>query len=252
MSLSHLRPLTAGEILDGAFTLYRRHFSTLFATALLPLLPVILGWAAAAVLLRGASPDAVTGLVLLGTLYTGIATLFLRGALIYQLWQGITGGEVSRATGFARARVCFWSLVGAAFLYNFATGVGTLLCLVPGIVFYFLLFLSPQAVVVEGATPGVALERSWKLVRSDWLRVVGVLLVAGIIYLVPFAVPVAADALSTEVGWLAFVSQSAQVLVTALAYPLVVAVSTLLYADLRVRTEALDLEIAAHRLVAAG
>ena len=41
MSFSHLRPLGFGELLDGAFTLYRRHFPSLVLTALLLLGPDI-------------------------------------------------------------------------------------------------------------------------------------------------------------------------------------------------------------------
>ena len=252
MSLSQLRPLTAGEILDGAFTLYRRHFSTFVVTALLPLLPVVVFWGVAVVVFRGRGREVVDILGGLAGFYMVVATVFLRGALIYQVWQGITGGEVSRATGYTRARACFWSLVAVGILSSMASGLGMLLCIVPGILLFFLFFLAPQAVVVEGADATGALERSWALVRSAWQRVVGVLLVAGLIYLVPFSLPIAADALATEVGWLAFLSQASQVLLTALVYPLMVAISTLLYADLRVRSEALDLEIATQGLPAAG
>ena len=36
MALSNLRPLSFGEILDSAFTLYRRNFATFVLTALIP------------------------------------------------------------------------------------------------------------------------------------------------------------------------------------------------------------------------
>ena len=42
MSFSQLRPLSLGEMLDGAFTIYRRQFASLFLTALAPQLPMIL------------------------------------------------------------------------------------------------------------------------------------------------------------------------------------------------------------------
>ncbi|HEU0079725.1 MAG TPA: hypothetical protein VFQ76_18850, partial [Longimicrobiaceae bacterium] len=42
MSVSHLRPLSFGEILDGAFALYRRNFVVFVTTALVPLLPGVL------------------------------------------------------------------------------------------------------------------------------------------------------------------------------------------------------------------
>jgi hypothetical protein len=37
--LPHLRPLDTGEILDGAFRLYRKHFRAFLAAGLLPLSP---------------------------------------------------------------------------------------------------------------------------------------------------------------------------------------------------------------------
>lgn len=40
--LPHLRPLDTGEILDGAFQLYRLHFRVFLGAALLPLSPLLL------------------------------------------------------------------------------------------------------------------------------------------------------------------------------------------------------------------
>ena len=39
MPYTHIRPLEFGEVLDGAFALYRRHFVDFFLTALIPLAP---------------------------------------------------------------------------------------------------------------------------------------------------------------------------------------------------------------------
>ena len=58
MSLSQLRPLAFGEILDGAFALYRRHFSVFVPTSLLAHAPLMLLWAAYAAMGGDASSNA--------------------------------------------------------------------------------------------------------------------------------------------------------------------------------------------------
>lgn len=239
MSLAHLRPLTAGEILDGAFVLYRRHFGVLVAAALIPQLPVAAYHAlapAAGVAADGAGQGGVQ-------VYDLLVTIFFWGALVHLCAAAVQGGDVSLAAAYRRARGVFPVLLGQTLLGALATGAAALLLLVPGIAVYILLFLAPHAVVVEGRGVSDSLARSWSLTRPEWRRAAGVLTVSGIISMLPLLLLGAAEEMAgTGTVWAASASGVLQTLLYALAYPLIAASATLLYFDCRVRAEALDLE----------
>lgn len=103
MSTSPFRPLTFGEILDGSFTLYRRHFLTLFTTALIPYVPVgvMSGWVAGT---TPANPEdmgaAYLALAFLVGIFSLVALAVMWVALTREAAQAYTGGEVSLGDGF--------------------------------------------------------------------------------------------------------------------------------------------------------
>jgi hypothetical protein len=116
------------------------------------------------------------------------------------------------------------------------------------------------AIVVEGAGPLEALERSFTLARGALGRVIGLMLVTLLITYLPmmavmaftggFAQIMNPDAIPTAGQ---FITQ--QVLsmgVGILTTPFMVAVIVLLYFDRRVRTEALDVQMMTDQLAVAG
>lgn len=244
MSLAHLRPLTAGEILDGAFVLYRRHFGVLVAAALIPALPVLAYWTAVAA--AGAAPEEPPRAL---AMYDGIVTLLVWGALIGLCSAAATGEPVSLGAAYRRARDCFWRLFGVSFLSGLATLVGLLLLVVPGVAALFLFFLASHATVIEGAGVSESLERSLALSRANWRRVAGTLVVTGSILILPFGLLVTGVGMAADAApWLVAVSGVLENLLYVLFYPFAAAATTLLYYDCRVRSEAVDLEAAAERL----
>jgi hypothetical protein len=265
-----LRPLAVGEILDGAFTVVRRHPRAM------------LGWGAA-VMVVSSGPDIAIGLLGGGLApefsTTGPAATFgalrgaLGGALAAQLLSAaalmVLVGVVSpivaeavlgRPATFGTAIPRLRGRVGALLLAAVAAGVlpylGLLLLIVPGIFLWGALALSMPALVLERVGPGEALRRSWRLATPDWWRVWGLRALAtvlasvvGSVLSVPFGIAGFAAVFRTgspaDAGVLFGIGAGIAGLVAAiLTQPFVAAVIVLIYLDRRMRAEALDVTLA--------
>lgn len=279
-----LRPLSFGEILDGSFAVYRRHFVVLYATALLPALPLAaLGGAAAFGLTRAGASGG--WLLLLGLLLVGPgAALAAWGALQRQVSSAILGLPVTLADGFAaglRAAPALWVqglvLLVAWFFFTLLSGLGVgagamgvgvlglpgailaLLIWIGGfgsgqLAFFALTFAAPAAVVLEGRGPLASLARGMELGRGALPRAMALIGVCLLIMLLPMLALGAvggmlAPAEAPSVARIA-VLQAANLLIGSLTVPFLAATLTLLYYDRLVREEALDVRLLAERLAA--
>jgi membrane-anchored glycerophosphoryl diester phosphodiesterase (GDPDase) len=113
------------------------------------------------------------------------------------------------------------------------------------------LSLTLPALVLERVNPVAAIRRSWQLTRGSFWRLLGILLLTGVVVFlaelvlsIPFDVIEAAVAGSdtTSVSALA-VTAAGTIIAATIALPLSAGVSVLLYADLRMRREGLDLAL---------
>lgn len=296
MSLPDLRPLTFGEVLDGSFTLYRRHFLTMFVTALIPLVPMALLWTEVfrVVLSQGPQVDTealeqLGGMMVLLWLVGWIGFTLMWSALARQFSEGYGGGEVSLADGWRQALRAFFPLLGVGALVAIAAvavsialtlavfvvglvlafgqsetaGVIIALLLWLGMIVVFLvaaafLFAVVPAVVVERLGPVDAIGRSFRLARGAVGRLVGLILVCGVLAWIPGFGAAWVVALATGTGGEAqevpvrafLLQQAVSVLAWAVSNPFVVGCLVLQYYDRRVRTEAYDLELATAELAA--
>lgn len=133
--------------------------------------------------------------------------------------------------------------------------LGTVATAVVGVWIWVRTSLAMPVAVLERIGPARSLARSWRLTQRSWWRVFGLLLlgtiIAGIVanlVSTPFAlVGIAAPVLFPGAFWTYVVSTAssyvATVLSSALSAPFVVGVTTLLYIDLRMRREGLDLRM---------
>ncbi|WP_432572815.1 glycerophosphoryl diester phosphodiesterase membrane domain-containing protein [Kineococcus sp. SYSU DK005] len=124
--------------------------------------------------------------------------------------------------------------------------------------------MAAPALLLEGLSVRRSLGRSWRLTRGSTWRVLGVLLLTSVVVLVvvaavqtPFAllgslVMALLDGGSVTVSVAASqaVSTLGSVLGSVVAYPFLASVTALLYVDLRVRREGLDVEL--HRAASGG
>ena len=118
-------------------------------------------------------------------------------------------------------------------------------------------------VIIEGKGPVEAISRSRELARGAWGRIFGIFVVSYIIIMIPSVLVGATtgvalagamlssgdpEAATAAMGWFSAVNNVLSILLSALTTPFLTAALTVLYYDRRVRTEALDLEIATERL----
>ncbi|MDI3389442.1 hypothetical protein QIS99_25065 [Streptomyces sp. B-S-A8] len=169
----------------------------------------------------------------------------------------------------AAALVTVGALPGILVTVAGASAAGTALALLGGLgglvvaIWLMVRFsLSSPALMLEKQSVRKALGRSAKLVQGSWWRVFGIQLLAAIlvnivvsIILIPFtavAVALSGDGVSSflssgvgNVGWtFLIITGIGSVIGSMLAFPITAGVTVLLYIDLRIRREALDLELA--------
>ena len=291
-----LKPLSFGEILDGAFTLYRRNFSTFAATVLAPGVlaaraHLALGrprLTAASSRDRGAMVRAVVGPGGLTFLLGSLLGAVMWCALVRQASRAYSGEPTSLADGLNAAGRSALPLLGAALVAAVLVGVPVmagglfvpatgammagaglilrllvLLMLVLAYAAMCLAFMAvfavvAPAVVCEGRGPFAAVNRSYLLVRGSFLPVMGLILVVTVMeLLIARGVDAAGGAFGIlgpeAVGATLVVRQALGLGISVFAAPLAAALMVVLYFDLRVRTEALDVQMMTDRLaVAAG
>jgi len=136
--------------------------------------------------------------------------------------------------------------------------LGAIACVVVDVWFWTMFSMSAAAVVLECRGPAQALGRSWRLVRGSFWRVFGTLLLAALIVLVassvlrlPFTVISAAlssgsaplaQAIQPSVASLV-IGAVGGIVAGAITQPISADVTVLLYVDLRMRREGLDLAL---------
>jgi len=297
MNTPILRPLGFGEILDGAFTLYRRNLSLFLLTAAIPMLVLIAAFAVMGGGMFAAIADptaAISGAVVLAGflvfLVGALSLVVMWGALTRQSSQSYLGQPTSVGDGFRAGLRAFLPLLGSGIVVILAmlvvfigvaivmmvvaaafgalgpTGavLATVLMAVIWIAIYLgaigMFFAVIPAVVVEGKGPVEAVSRSFDLARGAVGKVVGLMVVTVLItYLPGMAVMALTGGFSSildpqavpSVGQM-MTQQLLGLAVNVLTAPFMVSVIVLLYFDRRVRTEALDVQMAAEHLAAAG
>src|SRR4051794_11898041 len=258
-----LRPLSVGEILDGAFTAIRRYPRTVLGlSAATAAVQQLLGLLVEASTGGFASPTA-TGLNALGTvsgvagavLNAVLATLLV-GMLTLVIGDAVIGRKAPLRTLWERLRPLMWRLLLAAFLAAVLPWLGLIALIVGGVLLWVALSFTTPALVLERLTVRQALRRSWRLTMASFWRVFGIRLLAWLIALVLgaiLAIPgaliafgVSANSLGNgDVGLAAEMAiRVASFLANTITLPFTAGVTALLYIDCRMRTEALDVTLA--------
>lgn len=135
-----------------------------------------------------------------------------------------------------------------AILPGLLVGLATIALLVFA---YVRLAVASPALVIEGLGPIAALRRSWHLVRGSWWRVLGILLLSAII--TNLLTAIVSVPVSTVASLMTGLSESllptvlaagiATLVAGVVTLPFSSAVTGLLYTDLRMRREALDIQL---------
>jgi len=252
-----------GEVVDTAIALYRRNWKLLVATAAVVVVPVQLLSSFAnrnflsqigdafRSMQKGLTPVTTTSSVgTPGGLLALLALPFLTAALATAAASCYMGRPITPGQAWRATMRRFWAILGLGLLRLSITGIGFVLFMVPGIFLYIRLLVAPVALVVEGAGPASVLERSWRLTSGQWWRTCGVEVLKGVVAWFGYALIETPTALlgflTGRVGWL-FIGIGGS-LVQLLITPFLVAVTVVVYFDLRIRKEAFDLAVTAERV----
>lgn len=255
-----LRPLTVGEILVQAVQVVRRHlgplallsggFGALSAAALLGVLAATdqLGVYASATWLQDVV-DGRTTTPPLSILLASMASLLI-GVIGTVVVSGVAAacagadamGRTDRAAAAGRLAGRWSALAGVAVIVGSAVAVGLVLLIVPGVLAYLALGFAGAVVVMERATPGVALRRALVVVRGHRARLLGAS-AAAVLGGVVIDTVVSSLVLSifgiTDGTTSIVVQQGVGVVVGAFTGAWFAAVVALSYIDARVRSEGL-------------
>jgi len=274
------RPMPLPELLDELFRLYRRHFSLIVGVALLVALPGLV-WTLvtgtyrlnsasfANIFVTSGSSTPVfnsqqflnlVGPILLGLLGGLILLPFSVGA-VYRAVTDVALGKPATIGSVLRETLArYWPLLGLVGLvllmfigWFVAEIIGFVLLVIPGLaVFCAAVYLAVRwsltvaAMMAEDVGPIRGLGRSWTLVSGQWWRTFGILLIVWIMQaIITYGLVILFGLIAALVsaGDLQLaVAQVGGTLLSALVSPIATIAITLLYFDLRVRKEGLDLD----------
>lgn len=281
MSALELRPRLASEIVDGAFQLYRRHFSALVTLSAVVFAPYVL----LQLLLVGGGdvvPSIAEMMILaaLGWVFGSIAdaAVVMSVSNSYLRDDPDAGGAlrrtVSRLGTVLFAVAAKWAIIGGGMalaliagsvisalvvggtatagsppptlLIGFAVaGLIFLLSLPLALFFWARYFAVPATVMLEGVGVRAGLRRSKELSRGHKRKVLGALGLSTLVLLVMQLALGAAFSLVPGPSVIRFLLGQS---VTVVAYPVLSIISTLLYYDARIRKEGFDIEAMAGEL----
>jgi len=216
------------------------------------------------------------------SLISFLSGIVLAGIITAVVGKAVLGQPMTLGTAWTQVRPRLLALVGLALLTLLVVYGGVLLAVVAGVALiaiaggpgaligvplaglgaafgvyaYVRLSLAPSALVLEGVGVRQSLRRSGVLVRGDWLRICGILLLTVLITTfissvlqAPFQVRTFLSGLNGSAPAISGTDLALQSVGSTLALTLVApfnaAVRALLYVDRRMRAEGLDVALAA-------
>ncbi|HJZ11933.1 MAG TPA: hypothetical protein VJ521_07275, partial [Acidobacteriota bacterium] len=202
-----------------------------------------------------------------------LANILALGALTFLISDYLTNAETSISKVFSQMRFRFAALLGTSMLGWLIITGGLILCVVPGLYFFFSYLLATQVVLLEQKSGTAALSRSKELMRSksekgftksNAFKATVLLLVVGVItYAVQtvtalpqiayymyaiFSSSGQADPMQIANSPISVLTELFGVVGYCLTKPLGMIALILLYYDIRSRKEGLDLEIMAESI----
>jgi len=258
--------MTVSDVLDGSFSILKAAPATIIAFTAVFAVPVqILGaWLQRDLLggdslldiinsddtsLAGVDDSPFSGLGAQMVLFFGpaLALVFVAAGLVRLVGAWQVGRDLSLGELLRGSLPMAWPLLASWLLVHLAEAGGMVLCGLPalGVMAWFL--VTAPVIGAEGLGPIDAMRRSYRLVSRRFWPVLGLALLSGIVatlfgYALGFVPTVLSLLLGTDgYGWL--LTAAAGVLTSLITMPVVAGTTVLIYLDLRVRTEGLDLEL---------
>jgi hypothetical protein len=270
--------LSLSDVFNGAVSYVRANPKpTLGLTTVIVLITAVIGFGTGLAMTRigGGGLSTVTG-VAVGALVTLLATTLLSGMLTVIVARAILGTRITVGQAWARVRTRIPALIALTLseIAAVALAAGLVVAIISGIgnagggvaatvvglplilaflvalaYLYAKLVLAPVAIVLENKGVVAAVKRSFALSRNRFWRILGTVLLAGVVVAVvsaaisvPFDIAgqvISAGSSSATIAGIA-VSTIGQAIGRVITAPFVAGVVTLLYTDARIRSEAFD------------
>jgi hypothetical protein len=255
-------PLGVGGIVSAAFDLYRSQATKLWTIVAFIIVPV----EAVVVILERIVLSGGISIARDGTIYTTDSTAVLLlavivfgflaaivtvGALSKCLLDAYTGhpSDWRHSLRFAGERI--GSLAWLAVLSGVLLAIAYVLVVIPGIYLTVSWLVAVPVLMFEGIGGYAALRRSHELVKGRWWATFGALLVA-IVCIVALSIVVGlilgGIASSNHISVILVVGGVSRIVSAIVTYPIVAAISAVIYVDLRRRKE----HVSPEQLIGAG
>lgn len=246
-----LIPRGYGGILDAVLELYRQNFLLFVGIAGVVYIPL----AVAQVFFAGGAGASTTreaagGIVAIVSFFLAI---FVSGAMTKAVSDVYLGAEASVVGSYAYVMRRWPPYLWTNLLCVLLVWVGTLLCIIPGIIFAFWIAFASEVFVIEGPSGWQAVQRSRQLISGHWGRAFVLMFLVGILALIIQMIPVAIIAAvlqGSAVGQA--LTATWQGISNAVVTPFSTAALILLYYDIRIRKEAFDLAVLAENMARWG
>jgi uncharacterized membrane protein len=237
------RARSVSELVDAAFTLYRRDAGAYIMVTAIAVLP---GLVAQLLLLNPTgAPGMMTSLGAVIVAIFSVVTYALMTGVVTKVGSDVyLGGEADIAAAVRHTLPLIGSLVWAAILRSIFYFLHALLLFFPVFIAFAKYFAPEAAIILEGKNASAALKRSVDL--SDGIRwhIFGTLVLGyGIYFLLGIGLGVLGLANQSQM-----IALFAQTLLTIVAYPIIGLLTMLLYYDARIRKEGFDVEHLARSL----
>lgn len=241
MTTVQLRPLSTGEILDGALVLMRRNFGLLLTVALVCQgVPTTMD---VYIDLSG-GPGLNPGLSLLDRLLTIASGVLVTGATVHVVSEAYLGRTTALGDAIRFGGSRFGTVFGSNLISGVLTLLATLLLIIPGIVVACGFSVSAPAAAFESGSSSDAVRHSWELTKGFRWKALGLWVVTVGMFLVVYL------AVGVVGGWVGALIDATDTLlvvlgacVSLLIYPVIACVFTLFYYDLRIRKEGFDIDM---------
>lgn len=270
-----LQAMSFSEILDGMFSLYRKHFPLFFRIVVVYfILSYVLDKITMFFLYGSLTGENIPALFVM-IFVSSLITILVSGALSYASAEVVLGRTITTNAAYQHTLSKYFPLLVCYIIYLFVcTGLAITCIGIPFSVFLLIRWgVYSLPILIENHSALGALRRSGELVKTMWWRVFGIVLAMLLIYLmiqsilsnsfgIVFFLLTDISGLQDlgiletimkvfaptpdVIGWgLYFIRSLVTTAIEAITIPIITIGSTLLYFDLRVRKEAYDLEMQA-------
>jgi len=258
MNRAELRPLGVGEKIDLAIKICRSRYMTMIRIVAVVVIPcqvlsaiIRLSTVQTTPITFGTQKTTDWASVagsLVSEILVGLAAQLASAGCLKSVSGAYLGGDASWKESLQFAWKRLGSLVWIAVLTYILATLALFLLVLPGIYLWFSWLVVMPVLLLEGTRGRAALKRSRQLVKGRWWSTFGTYLLSailvGIVAAVFSAIVLAVSGTSSgDVDSRLLVASAAGIVSGILTTPFVAAIVAVIYFDLRVRKEGLDLEL---------